>query len=87
MTEQTAAPAAPPTPARPPSGAVSRRSWQALIVLLAGMFMALLDTTIVNVALPDDPDEPGRLGVDAVLDHLRLRAGVRPRADPGGPDR
>ncbi|MDH6235827.1 MFS transporter [Cryobacterium sp. CG_9.6] len=31
---------------------VSRRAWQALIVLLAGMFMALLDTTIVNVALP-----------------------------------
>ena len=32
--------------------AVSRRAWQALIVLMAGMFMALLDTTIVNVALP-----------------------------------
>ncbi|KGJ71606.1 major facilitator transporter, partial [Cryobacterium roopkundense] len=31
---------------------VSRRAWQSLIVLLAGMFMALLDTTIVNVALP-----------------------------------
>jgi EmrB/QacA subfamily drug resistance transporter len=31
---------------------VPRRAWQALIVLLAGMFMALLDTTIVNVALP-----------------------------------
>ncbi|MDQ0744455.1 MFS family permease [Clavibacter sp. B3I6] len=31
---------------------VSRRAWQALIVLLAGMFIALLDTTIVNVALP-----------------------------------
>ena len=52
MTEQTAAPAAPPTPGGPPSGAVSRRSWQALVVLLAGMFIALLDTTIVNVALP-----------------------------------
>ncbi|QWT22766.1 MFS transporter [Subtercola sp. PAMC28395] len=32
--------------------AVPRQAWQALIVLLAGMFMALLDTTIVNVALP-----------------------------------
>jgi MFS family permease len=30
----------------------SRRAWQALIVLLAGMCIALLDTTIVNVALP-----------------------------------
>src|SRR4051794_29220285 len=38
--------------ARPPALAVPRRSWQALIVLLAGMFIALLDTTIVNVALP-----------------------------------
>jgi EmrB/QacA subfamily drug resistance transporter len=35
-----------------PAPQVSRRAWQALIVLLAGMFMALLDTTIVNVALP-----------------------------------
>ncbi|MFL6065451.1 MAG: MFS transporter [Friedmanniella sp.] len=32
--------------------AVPRRSWQALVVLLAGMFIALLDTTVVNVALP-----------------------------------
>ncbi len=31
---------------------VPRKAWLALIVLLAGMFMALLDTTIVNVALP-----------------------------------
>ena len=31
---------------------IPRHAWQALVVLLAGMFMALLDTTIVNVALP-----------------------------------
>jgi EmrB/QacA subfamily drug resistance transporter len=30
----------------------STRAWRALIVLLIGMFMALLDATIVNVALP-----------------------------------
>lgn len=30
---------------------VDRRTWTALAVLLAGAFMALLDTTIVNVAL------------------------------------
>lgn len=29
-----------------------RHAWRALVVLLAGMFIALLDTTIVNVALP-----------------------------------
>ena len=37
---------------RPPAPVVPRRAWNALIVLMVGMFMALLDTTIVNVALP-----------------------------------
>jgi MFS family permease len=41
-----------PDAGRPDAPVVSRRAWQALIVLLAGMFIALLDTTIVNVALP-----------------------------------
>jgi len=35
-----------------PTTVSSRRAWLAMSVLLAGMFMALLDTTIVNVALP-----------------------------------
>ena len=39
-------------PAQATAPAIPRRAWQALIVLLAGMFIALLDTTIVNVALP-----------------------------------
>jgi EmrB/QacA subfamily drug resistance transporter len=38
--------------ARPAAPPIPRRAWLALIVLLAGMFIALLDTTIVNVALP-----------------------------------
>ncbi|UKF80844.1 MFS transporter [Clavibacter californiensis] len=41
-----------PGAGRPAAPVVSRRAWQTLIVLLAGMFIALLDTTIVNVALP-----------------------------------
>ena len=35
----------------PAATTVDRRAWWALVVLLAGMFMALLDTSIVNVAL------------------------------------
>ncbi len=42
------APAA--TPVAAP--AVPKAAWRALVVLLIGMFIALLDTTIVNVALP-----------------------------------
>src|SRR3954454_15651143 len=52
MTEQTAAPAARTGLDGPPPATVSPRAWRALVVLLAGMFIALLDTTIVNVALP-----------------------------------
>ncbi len=36
----------------PPEGVTDKRAWASLAVLLVGLFMALLDTTIVNVALP-----------------------------------
>ncbi|WP_440708321.1 MFS transporter [Herbiconiux sp. YIM B11900] len=56
MTDQNRpATAGAPAPADASAGAapaIPRRAWQALIVLLAGMCIALLDTTIVNVALP-----------------------------------
>ncbi|MCW2810837.1 MAG: hsrA 3 [Friedmanniella sp.] len=41
-----------PRAASAPPATVPKAAWRALIVLLGGMFMALLDTTIVNVALP-----------------------------------
>src|SRR4051812_31394075 len=48
--------ARPSTPAGPvwtaPVGISNRRAWASLAVLLVGLFMSLLDTTIVNVALP-----------------------------------
>ncbi|HLI42218.1 MAG TPA: MFS transporter [Streptosporangiaceae bacterium] len=37
---------------RDAAGQAARRRWLMLIVLLAGQFMALLDVTIVNVAMP-----------------------------------
>ncbi|ROS61536.1 EmrB/QacA subfamily drug resistance transporter [Frigoribacterium sp. PhB160] len=43
MTDATRAPA---------PAAIPRHAWLALVALLLGMFIALLDTTIVNVALP-----------------------------------
>lgn len=41
-----------PTTATNALGVSPKRAWQALGVLLIGMFMSLLDATIVNVALP-----------------------------------
>ncbi|WP_216363692.1 MFS transporter [Subtercola boreus] len=40
------------TRAGQPAPAIPKHAWQALVVLLLGMCIALLDTTIVNVALP-----------------------------------
>lgn len=42
----------PPAPGAAGTNAVPRTAWMALIVLMLGMCMALIDTTIVNVALP-----------------------------------
>lgn len=53
-----------------PQPAVSPQAWRALIVLLIGMFMALLDTTIVNVALPtirDNVNANGHVATEDVL--------------------
>ena len=48
MTLTTSAPATPDRAARP-----DRRPWFMLAVLLLGQFMALLDVTVVNVAMTD----------------------------------
>ncbi len=51
MSEQSQAPTAGAPVWTAPPGVSDRRAWGALAVLLIGMFMSLLDTTIVNVAL------------------------------------
>ena len=58
MTDASAAPstrassASSPGPGPGQPAGVPRHAWYALVALLLGMFIALLDTTIVNVALP-----------------------------------
>jgi EmrB/QacA subfamily drug resistance transporter len=42
----------PGPPIAPPPAAAERRDWLMLAVLVVGQFMALLDVTIVNVAMP-----------------------------------
>ncbi|NEM90499.1 MFS transporter [Galbitalea soli] len=77
MSETTATPAGAPTggPAAPAQwdsapAPVPSHAWRALIVLLIGMFMALLDTTIVNVALPTIRDNVNASGTPAGEDVL-----------------
>ena len=42
----------------PTAARTDRSRWIALVVLCAGMLMIILDQTIVNVALPHDPERP-----------------------------
>jgi DHA2 family multidrug resistance protein len=53
MTAPTASSA---SPAPGPTGASSRALWTALAVVMVGTVMVVLDTTIVNVALPQIAD-------------------------------
>src|SRR5215813_8771490 len=46
------------TPA-PPQTLDDRRRWIALVVLCVGMLMIVLDTTVVNVALPSIQEDLG----------------------------
>jgi len=63
--------------------ATERRNWWALAVLLVGAFMALLDTTIVNVAIPTIRTNLGGVERHAVVDRFGLRAGLRAGFDTG----
>src|SRR5882757_5264847 len=57
MMETTAPQAAPPTPGQPP--ATDARWGLPLAVLIVGMFMSVLDVTIVNVAIPSIQNDLG----------------------------
>ncbi len=63
MTSVTDAPGGPRGNA--PGSAQERNPWLVLIVLCLGFFMILLDTTIVNIAIPDMIDE-----LHATLDQI-----------------
>ena len=70
-----------------PGAAPGRRGWRAVSIVLVGAFMALLDTTIVNVALPSIRTRPARVIGEPGMDRLRLRACLRPGSGawrPGG---
>ena len=50
------------------------RKWWTLVAVAAGIFMLLLDVTIVNVALPDIERALGRLAGGPAVGDRRLRA-------------
>lgn len=52
-------------PAVSDAGATTRSPWLVLVTLCLGLFMVLLDTTIVNIAVPDMAT-----GLDASLDEM-----------------
>ena len=63
------------------------RRWLALILLCATQFMVVLDVSIVNVALPVDPEVAALLGVEPAVGHERLRADLRRVPDARRPRR
>lgn len=52
------------------------KGMMAFTAILLGYFMALLDTTIVNIALPEMMRHFSRHGVGNLLDHERVQSGV-----------
>jgi hypothetical protein len=61
----------------------TRRPWLALAVLCLGTFAVLMDTTVVNVALPSLNTGRHASLDQAPLGGQWLPAGVRRTADPG----
>ena len=47
------------------------KKWWTLAAVSFGLFMIMLDNTVVNVALPVDPARPRRRAVGARVDRLR----------------
>ena len=50
------------------------RKWLPLVAVATGVFMLLLDVTIVNVALPDIESGAGRVALGPAVGDRRLRA-------------
>ena len=70
--------------ADPVQGGLMERKWWTLLATCVAMFMLLLDITIVNVALPDIQQRPGRELQRPAVGGGRLRALARGLAADGG---
>ena len=51
-----------------------RRKWWTLAAVSFGLFMIMLDNTVVNVALPSIQEDLGHRPLRAAVDRHRLRA-------------
>ena len=64
-----------------------QREWRILAPVLVGTFMGVLDTTIVNVALPSIAGGTHARGGGPGMGSVRVRAGIRPGTGASGPAR